>query len=98
VAARLYRAVGAINGVMAHEYATDVAGRRGTGFLFAGTGGTQEIIINPETHRFTGYQFFGDGHNIYADAAWGVAVLDLAFVSGPGIRPPANPDPSPDAT
>ena len=61
--------------------------RPGTAFLFTGTGGTQEIIIGPRTHQFTGYQFLGNGRDIHADNAWGMAILHLAFVSGPGIRP-----------
>jgi hypothetical protein len=92
-AARIYHALGTITGVTAHERATDVAGRPGTGFLFTGTGGTQEIIIDPRTHEFTGYQFLGDGRDIYADGAWGMAILHLAFVSGPGIRPNEVPNP-----
>ena len=92
-AARIYHALGAITGVTAHEHAADVAGRHGTGFRFTGTGGTQEIIIDPRTHQFTGYQFLGDGRDIHADGAWGVAILDLAFVSGPGVRPHDLPEP-----
>ena len=91
-AARIYHALGTIKGVTAHEHATDVAGRYGTGFLFTGTGGTQEIIIDPRTQQFIGYQFLGDGRDIHADGAWGMAILHLAFVSGPGVRPHDIPE------
>src|SRR6266487_6991562 len=56
-AARMYKALSAIKGVIADEHAVDVAGRHGTGFLLTGTGGTQQIIINPRTYQFTSYQF-----------------------------------------
>jgi hypothetical protein len=73
--------------------AVDVAGRHGTGFLLTGTGGNQEIIVNPRTYQFTGYQFLGNGRDIHAEGAWGMAILRLAFVSGPGIRPQGMPEP-----
>ena len=92
-AARMYHALGAIKGVMADENAVDVAGRHGTGFLLTGTGGNQEIIVNPRTYQFTGYQFLGNGRDIHAEGAWGMAIIRLAFVSGPGIRPPGMPEP-----
>ena len=86
-AARMYKALGAIKGVMADEHAVDVAGRHGTGFLLTGTGGNQEIIIDRRTYQFTGYQFLGNGRDIHAEGAWGMAILRQAFVSGPGKRP-----------
>jgi hypothetical protein len=86
-AARMYQALGAIKGVMADEHAVDVAGRHGTGFLLTGTGGNQEIIIDRRTYQFTGYQFLGNGRDIHAEGAWGMAILRQAFVSGPGKRP-----------
>jgi hypothetical protein len=52
---------------------------------FTGMGGTQEIIIDPRTHQFTGYQFLGEVETS-TDGAWGMAILHVAFVSGPGIR------------
>ena len=92
-AAQIYHALGAINGVMADEHAVDVADRHGAGFQLTGTGGNQEIIINPRTYQFTGYQFLGDGRDIHAEGAWGMAILRLAFVSGPGVRPQGGPEP-----
>jgi hypothetical protein len=92
-AARMYHALGTIKGVLADEHAVDVAGRHGTGFLLTGTGGNQEIIVNPRTYQFTGYQFLGKGRDIHAEGAWGMAILRLAFVSGPGIRPQGMPEP-----
>jgi len=86
-AAQMYRALGQIRGVRADEHAVDVAGRPGSGFLLTGTGGNQEIIIDPRTYQFVGYQFLGDGRDIHAAGAWGMAILRQAFVAGPGIRP-----------
>ena len=81
-AARICHALGTIERVTAHEHAADVAGRHRTGFPFTGTGGSQEIIIDPRTRQFTGCQFLGDGRDIHADGAWGMAILRWAFVSG----------------
>jgi hypothetical protein len=95
-AAQLYRALAAISGVTADVHAIDVAGRYGTGFLLAGTGagGNQEIIVNPRTCQFRGYQFLGNGRDIHAGGAWGMAILRQALVSAPGVRPPGQPEPS----
>ena len=73
ITAQLYRALAAISGVTADLHAIDVAGHRGTGFLLTGTvGGNQEIIANPGTWQFQGYQFLGDGRtsNHPARGAW----------------------------
>jgi hypothetical protein len=95
ITAQLYRALAAISGVTADLHAIDVAGHRGTGFLLAGTvGGNQEIIVNPGTWQFQGYQFLGDGRDVQAPGAWGMAVLHQALVSAPGTRPPEQPAPS----
>jgi hypothetical protein len=60
--------------VTADVHAIDVAGRYGTGFLLAGTaaGGNQEIIVNPRTCQFRGYQFLGNGRTSMqaARGAW----------------------------
>jgi hypothetical protein len=86
--ALLYRALGEIKGVVADENAIDVAGRHGLGFLETGTGGNQEIIIDPQTCQFWGYQFLGSGRDIRADgAAWGMTTIHQALVPGPGVRP-----------
>jgi hypothetical protein len=93
-AARIYRALGAIRGVTADEGARDVAGRHGAGFLLTRTGGKQEIIVDPQTYQFSGYQFFGNGPDIHAEGAWGMTILRQAFVPGPGVRPEGNPGPA----
>jgi hypothetical protein len=90
--AQVYHALGMISGVVADEHALDVAGRHGAGFLLTGTGGIQEIIVNPRTYHFWGYQFLGSGHDIGAEGAWGMAILCRAFVSRPGVRPWSKPD------
>lgn len=93
--AQLYRALAVISGVMADMPAVNVAGHHGTGFLLTGTtGGNQEIIVDPGTWRFRAYQFLGDGRDIHAPGAWGMAVLRQALVSAPGTRPPGQPAPS----
>jgi hypothetical protein len=95
-AARLYRALAAISGVTTDVHAIDVAGHHGIGFLLAdaGAGGNQEIIVNPRTCRFQGYQFLGHGQDIHAGGAWGMAIFRQALVSAPGVRPPGQPKPS----
>jgi hypothetical protein len=98
-AARIYRALGTIKGVTADEGARDVAGRQGAGFLLTGTGGNQEIIVDPHTCQFWAYQFLGSGRDIHAAGAWGMTILRQAFVPRPGIRPEDNPDwPNPHST
>jgi hypothetical protein len=88
VTAQMYRALGSIEGVAADPDAVDVAGRNGLGFLLTGVaGGNQEIIVDPRTHEFSGYQFLGDGLDLHAAAAWGLAILQRELVSGPGRRP-----------
>jgi hypothetical protein len=95
ITAQLYRALAAISGVTADLHAIDVAGHRGTGFLLTGTvGGNQEIIANPGTWQFQGYQFLGDGRDVQSPGAWGMAVLRQAHVSAPGTRPPEQYAPS----
>ena len=94
ITAQLYRALAAISGMTANRHAIDVAGHRGTSFLLTGTaGGNQEIIADPGTWQFQGYQFLGDGQDIHAPGAWGMALLRQAHVSAPGMRPPEQPAP-----
>jgi cold shock CspA family protein len=70
VAARLYQALAAVSGVIAHADALDAAGQRGTGFLLAGTaGGNQEIIVHPRSFQFQGYQFLAQGQDLHAGGA-----------------------------
>jgi hypothetical protein len=85
--------LGTIRRVKADEHAVDVARRHGTGFLLTGTGGNQEIVVDPRTYHFAGYQFLGSGRDIHAAGAWGMAILRQAFVPGPGIRPSDKPEP-----
>lgn len=93
VAARLYWALAAVSGITADADALDAAGQRGTGFLLAGTaGGNQEIIVHPRSFQFQGYQFLGQGQDLHAGGAWGMAILRQALVPGPGIRPPGQPE------
>jgi hypothetical protein len=95
VAARLYQALAAVSGVTAHAGALDAAGQPGTGFLLADSaGGNQEIIVGPRSFQFQGYQFLGQGQDLHAAGAWGMAILRQALVPAPGIRPPGQPEPS----
>lgn len=89
VTARVFRALAAIPGVTADDDATDAAGNQAAGFLLAGSpGGNQEILVSPQTYRFRGYQFLGDGRDISGSGyGWGIAVLRQDLVSGPGERP-----------
>jgi hypothetical protein len=88
VTARVFRALAAIPGVTAGSDATDAAGNPAAGFLLAGSaGGNQEILVSPQTYRFRGYQFLGDGRDIRSGYGWGIAVLRQVLVSGPGVRP-----------
>ena len=92
-AAQMFHALGTIRRVKADEHAVDVARRHGTGFLLTGTGGNQEIIVDPRTYHFAGYQFLGSGRDIHAAGAWGMAILRQALVPGPGVRPSDKPAP-----
>lgn len=94
VTARVFRALAAIPGVTAESDATDAAGNPAAGFLLAGSaGGNQEILVSPQTYRFRGYQFLGDGRDIRGSGyGWGIAVLRQDLVSGPGVRPPGERD------
>ena len=89
VTARVFRALAAIPEVTADSDAADPAGNPAAGFLLAGSpGGNQEILVSPQTHRFCGYQFLGDGRDIRGSGyGWGIAVLRQELVSGPGVRP-----------
>lgn len=44
--------------------------------------------------EFQGYQFLGDGRDVQAPGAWGMAILRQAHVSAAGTRPPEQPSPS----
>jgi len=92
-AAQIFHALAAIRRVMADEHAVDVARRQGSGFLLTGTGGNQEIIVDPRTYQFAGYQFLGSGRDVHAAGAWGMAILRQALVPGPGVRLQDKPEP-----
>jgi hypothetical protein len=92
-AAQMFHALGTIRRVLADEHAVDVARRQGSGFLLTGTGGNQEIIVDPRTCHFAGYQFLGSGRDIHAAGAWGMAILRQAMVPGPGVRLQDKPEP-----
>jgi hypothetical protein len=63
-------------------------------FWAAAFGPDMEIIADPGTWQFQGYQFLGDGRDVRAPGAWAMAVLRQARVSAPGTRPPEQPAPS----
>jgi hypothetical protein len=83
--AELYRALGEIPGVTADEHAVDVAGRPGIGFISPAysDGSRDEIIVNPQTYQFTGYNSVENGHPVN----YGTAILSEVPVSGPGVQP-----------
>jgi hypothetical protein len=64
------------------------------GILLVGTGGNQEIIVDPQTYQFWGYQFLGSGRDIHAEGAWGMTIVRQALVPGPGVRPQGNAGPT----
>jgi hypothetical protein len=91
VAASLYRALGQLPGIAViadAADAADAAGRRGPAFLLAGQpGGNQMLSVSAADCRFAGYQFLGRGLDLAGETAWGVAVLEIATVAGPGRYP-----------
>lgn len=88
VAASLYRALGQLPGVAVIADAADAAGRRGPAFLLAGQpGGNQLLSVSAAGCRFAGYQFLGRGLDLAGETAWGVAILEIATVTGPGRYP-----------
>ena len=88
VAASLYRALGQLPGIAVIADAADAAGRRGPAFLLAGQpGGNQLLSVSAADCRFAGYQFLGRGLDLAGETAWGVAVLEIATVAGPGRYP-----------
>jgi hypothetical protein len=93
--AELYRALADIPGVRLNKNAVDVAGQRGSGFVYPQPRGTgrrarealtiyQEIIISSRTYLFMGQY---DGPNVFTSKLDGEAIVRRAFVSGPGVRP-----------
>jgi hypothetical protein len=82
--AELYRALGDIPGVTVVKNAVDVAGQRGVAFrlpLQAPGPAYEEIIINPRTYQFMGWD--SPAH----PGPLGQAVIVQELVPGPGIRP-----------
>jgi hypothetical protein len=90
--AELYRALADIPGVTVDPHAVDVAGRPGVGFAFdviPRSGDKQELVINPHTYRLMAVQLVRDrrgpdGHVVFDG---GTAILRMALVKGPGVRP-----------
>jgi hypothetical protein len=88
VTASLYRALGQLPGVAVIADAADAAGRRGPAFLLAGQmGGNQLMSVSAADCQFAGYQFLGYGLDLADATAWGVAILEIATVTGPGMYP-----------
>lgn len=90
--AELYLALADISGVTADPHAVDVAGRHGTGFRMAlpaaEGGGLMEIIIDPVTFRLMGTDLIATAPaRDIGRVMTGTAILRLALVSGPGVRP-----------
>ena len=82
--AELYRALGDIPGVTVVKNAVDVAGQRGVAFrlpLQATHPAYEEIIINPRTYQFMGWDSPADPGPL------GQAVIVQELVPGPGIWP-----------
>lgn len=84
--AELYRALGDIPGIKVDDHVLDLAGQPGIGFIVHLPGATGpaarfalEIVVNPRTYQFMGFQRLGQPN--------GVAVVRQALVSGPGVRP-----------
>ena len=87
VAASLYRALGQLPGIAVIADAADAAGRRSPAFLLARPGGNQLLSVSAADCRFAGYQFLGRGLDLAGETAWGVAILKIATVTGPGRYP-----------
>jgi hypothetical protein len=90
--AELYRALGDIPGVTADPHAVDVAGRPGAAFRIAvppwAGGGIQEIIVDPHTFHLMGTDLIENAPAAdRGTVLTGMAILHMALVSGPGVRP-----------
>jgi hypothetical protein len=90
--AELYQALGLIPGVTVDHHAVDVAGRPAIGLSIAMPrafgGGSDEILIDPDTHQLAGDQLLinppdGSASRVLS----GTAILQTAAVSGPGQLP-----------
>lgn len=90
--AELYLALADISGVTVDPHAVDVAGRHGAGFRMApppGEGGAfMEIIIDPVTFHLLGTELIATAPaRDFGKVLNGTAILRMALVSGPGVRP-----------
>ncbi len=90
--AELYLALADIPGVTADPHAVDVAGRHGTAFRIAvppaAGGGLTEIIIDPVTFHLMGTALTATAPaRDFGKVVNGTAILRMALVSGPGVRP-----------
>jgi hypothetical protein len=84
--AELYRALGDIPGVTVSDHAVDAAGRHGVGFISPALpgGGRKEIILDPRSYRLMGDNLLWGVRQRQLD---GIAILQKALVSGPGVWP-----------
>ena len=88
--AELYRALGDVPGVTVNDHAVDAASRTGLGFQISiptwpasqQAGLVDELVINPSTYQWMGWQSFARGQPL-----WGTAVVKSARVSGPWVVP-----------
>jgi hypothetical protein len=90
--AELYLALADISGVTVDPHAVDVAGRHGAGFRMAVPpgegGGLTEIIIDPVTFHLLGTALIATAPaRDFGKVVNGTAILRMALVSGPGVRP-----------
>lgn len=83
LAAELFQALAVIPGISVRDHITDVSGRTGVGFALPGQAGLNEIVISPQTHLLMGTQTV----NAKTGRPAGVALLNHALVSGPGVMP-----------
>ena len=80
--------LGQLPGIAVIADAADAAGRRGPAFLLADQpGGNQLLSVSTADCRFAGYQFLGRGLDLADETAWGVAILEIATVTGPERYP-----------
>jgi hypothetical protein len=90
--AEIYLALADISGVTVDPHAVDVAGRHGAGFSMAlppgDGGGLMEIIIAPVTFHLLGTALIATAPaGEFGKVLNGTAILRMALVSGPGVRP-----------
>ena len=90
--AELYLALADISGVTVDPHAVDVAGRHGAGFRMAlppgDGGGFMAVIMDPVTFHLLGTALIATAPaRDFGKVVNGTAILRMALVSGPGVRP-----------